>query len=157
MHRREWLAAVACALITFRGRRAAAASGRELPPVTIEQALDRLESLMSREALAVVSAASEDEPVEFERGIRDIMERRWFNPPGVHPPLLAKALASLAGAFDRRKVDPIDRAACLLSSLWRRRKGLPSTRTSSSQFSMSTVTVFRKRLIAIDAPSPLGP
>lgn len=124
MHRREWLAAVACAVMTFRGRRAGAASGPELPPVTIEQALDRLGSLMSAEALVAVFAASEDELVEFERGIRDIMERRWFRPPGVHPPSLAKALASLAGAFDRRKVDPIDRAAYLLSTLWRRRKGL---------------------------------
>jgi outer membrane protein OmpA-like peptidoglycan-associated protein len=126
-------------MATLRGRSADAASGPEPPPATIEQAIDRLKTLVSSEALAAVLSASEDELVEFERGIRHIMDVRWFNPPGTHPPALSKPLGE---AFDARKVDRYDRAAYLLSSLWRRHKGLPLDRDQQ----LATFHEHRRRL-----------
>lgn len=115
------MTAVAGATLALRGRRGLAAAVPEPPPKTVTQALDRLETLMSPEALAALFAASEEELLGFEIGIEEIMELRWRKAYNRHPPSLASALAA-------RHVAPNDTAAYLLTSLWRRRKGLPLDR-----------------------------
>ena len=123
------MTAVAGAALTLHARRGLASAVPEPPPRTVTQALDRLETLMSPEALAVLFAASEKELLGFEIGIEQLMELYWQRPCDPSqlqacdqpPPSLASALAA-------RHVAPNDTAAYLLTSLWRRRKGLPLDR-----------------------------
>jgi hypothetical protein len=121
MRRRAWLAAIAGTAMLPLARRSRAAPAAAPPPATINQALDRLEALMSPEARAVLFAASEEELLAFEIGIEELMQLYWKKSYREHPPSLAPALAA-------HGVDRNDTAAYLLTSLWRRRKGLPLDR-----------------------------
>jgi outer membrane protein OmpA-like peptidoglycan-associated protein len=109
MRRREWLTT------TGAGRAAAVA---EPPPGTIEETLNRIETLISPEALAILVATPEEGLIEFEIGFNRIMALRWRSAAGKDPPWLVRVL-------EVRHVQPINGAAYLLTSLWRRRKGLP--------------------------------
>jgi hypothetical protein len=59
MRRRLWLAAAVSAALAFPAQQARAA-GPELPPLSVDGALDQIETLIAPEALAAFYAAPED-------------------------------------------------------------------------------------------------
>ena len=119
MRRRVWLAAAASAVLAFPAPQAPAA-GPELRPLSVDEALDQLETLIAPEALAAFYAAPEDDVRELWMGVWHMyLSRDWSVPGGDgHIPSLNSDLRA-------RQVPASQDYQYLLTTLWRRKHGLP--------------------------------
>ena len=117
MSRREWLCGVAAAGLSLRHGNVSAGHSIEPAPTTIAQAIGRLESLISPEAMAEILNGPDESLIEFSSGIHTLINLRWRMPHRKFP-------ASLVREFDAQRIGPREWAAYLVSALWRRRRRL---------------------------------